>query len=137
MICVIDKKSCRGMNFWTWRTEKWCWKMEKVPGAMGTSASLALRLGQAIFSTASLLFMCLGIDFYSYTAFWYCLILFSCTLIENISFSDLSSIPISIFYLFSFLFVLLSAIWCCRIFSLINCSVLCCIFLLFFLLITG
>ncbi|KAF2283641.1 hypothetical protein P3X46_012419 [Hevea brasiliensis] len=45
--------------------------MEDVPGAMGTSASLALRLGQAIFSTASLLFMCLGIDFYSYTAFCY------------------------------------------------------------------
>ncbi|KAF2295111.1 hypothetical protein P3X46_018871 [Hevea brasiliensis] len=45
--------------------------MEEVPGAMGTSASLALRLGQAIFSTASLLFMCLGIDFYSYTAFSY------------------------------------------------------------------
>ncbi|EEF40071.1 CASP-like protein 5C3 [Ricinus communis] len=45
--------------------------MERVPGAMGTSASLALRLGQTIFSTASLLFMCLGIDFYSYTAFCY------------------------------------------------------------------
>ncbi|KAG8642549.1 CASP-like protein 5C1 [Manihot esculenta] len=45
--------------------------MEDVPGSMGTSASLALRLGQAIFSTASLFFMCLGIDFYSYTAFCY------------------------------------------------------------------
>ncbi|WCJ31003.1 CASP-like protein 5C1 [Euphorbia peplus] len=45
--------------------------MERVPGAVGTSASLALRLGQTIFSTASLLFMCLGIDFYSYTSFCY------------------------------------------------------------------
>ncbi|GFY93911.1 uncharacterized protein family [Actinidia rufa] len=38
-------------------------------GLWGTSASLALRLGQAIFSTASLLFMCLDVEFYSYTAF--------------------------------------------------------------------
>ncbi|XP_050206674.1 CASP-like protein 5C3 [Mercurialis annua] len=47
---------------------------ERVPGAIGTSASLALRLGQTIFSIASLLFMCLGIDFYSYTAFCYLVI---------------------------------------------------------------
>uniref|UniRef100_A0A2P2KEV0 CASP-like protein n=1 Tax=Rhizophora mucronata TaxID=61149 RepID=A0A2P2KEV0_RHIMU len=44
---------------------------EVVPGALGTSASLALRMGQTIFSAASLLFMCLGVDFYSYTAFCY------------------------------------------------------------------
>ncbi|CAI0554353.1 unnamed protein product [Linum tenue] len=44
---------------------------DEVPGSMGTSASLALRLGQAFFSTASLLFMCLRIDFYNYTAFSY------------------------------------------------------------------
>ncbi|PIN21509.1 hypothetical protein CDL12_05779 [Handroanthus impetiginosus] len=43
--------------------------MEELPGALGTSASLALRLGQAIFAVASLLFMCLDIEFYSYTAF--------------------------------------------------------------------
>ncbi|CAA0840896.1 CASP-like protein 5C2 [Striga hermonthica] len=43
--------------------------MEELPGALGTSASLALRLGQAIFAVASLLFMCLGVEFYSYTAF--------------------------------------------------------------------
>lgn len=43
--------------------------MDQMPGALGTSASLALRLGQAIFSIASLLFMCLDIDFYSYTSF--------------------------------------------------------------------
>lgn len=41
-----------------------------VPGSMGTSAGLVLRLGQAIFSSASLLFMSLGVEFYSYTAFW-------------------------------------------------------------------
>lgn len=43
--------------------------MDELPGALGTSASLALRLGQAIFSVASLLFMCLDIEFYSYTSF--------------------------------------------------------------------
>ncbi|KAK4477507.1 hypothetical protein RD792_016734 [Penstemon davidsonii] len=43
--------------------------MEELPGALGTSASLALRLGQAIFAVASLLFMCLEVEFYSYTAF--------------------------------------------------------------------
>ncbi|CAA2958150.1 CASP-like protein 5C1 [Olea europaea var. sylvestris] len=43
--------------------------MDELPGALGTSASLALRLGQAIFAVASLLFMCLDIEFYSYTAF--------------------------------------------------------------------
>uniref|UniRef100_A0A9I9CS20 CASP-like protein n=1 Tax=Cucumis melo TaxID=3656 RepID=A0A9I9CS20_CUCME len=45
--------------------------MEELPGALGTSASLALRLGQAIFASASLFFMCLEIEFYSYTAFCY------------------------------------------------------------------
>ncbi|KAL6993660.1 hypothetical protein U1Q18_011772 [Sarracenia purpurea var. burkii] len=43
--------------------------MDRLPGALGTSASLALRLGQAIFSIASIFFMCLDIEFYSYTAF--------------------------------------------------------------------
>ncbi|KAB2032513.1 hypothetical protein ES319_D05G379600v1 [Gossypium barbadense] len=45
--------------------------MEPVPGALGTSASLALRLGQTVFSAASLLFMCLDVEFYSYTSFSY------------------------------------------------------------------
>ncbi|KAL2537555.1 CASP-like protein 5C2 [Forsythia ovata] len=43
--------------------------MDAVPGSVGTSASFALRLGQAIFSSASLFFMSLGVGFYSYTAF--------------------------------------------------------------------
>ncbi|KAL7231923.1 hypothetical protein ACSBR2_010027 [Camellia fascicularis] len=43
--------------------------MDELPGALGTSASLALRLGQAIFSTVSLFFMCLDVEFYGYTAF--------------------------------------------------------------------
>ncbi|KVH92562.1 CASP-like protein 5C3 [Cynara cardunculus var. scolymus] len=42
---------------------------EELPGAIGTSASLALRLGQALFSVASLLFMCVGVEFYAYTSF--------------------------------------------------------------------
>ncbi|KAK8556800.1 hypothetical protein V6N12_003194 [Hibiscus sabdariffa] len=45
--------------------------MEQVPGALGTSASLALRLGQIIFSSASLLFMCLDVELFSYTSFSY------------------------------------------------------------------
>ncbi|XWS33702.1 hypothetical protein CRYUN_Cryun22dG0105900 [Craigia yunnanensis] len=45
--------------------------MEQVPGALGSSASLALRLGQTIFACASLLFMCLDVEFYSYTSFSY------------------------------------------------------------------
>ncbi|RAL38864.1 hypothetical protein DM860_015225 [Cuscuta australis] len=38
-------------------------------GSVGTSASFGLRLGQAAFSSASLLLMSLGVEFYSYTAF--------------------------------------------------------------------
>lgn len=45
--------------------------MEDVPGSVGTSAGFSLRLGQASFSCASLLFMSLGVEFYSYTAFCY------------------------------------------------------------------
>ncbi|KDP46201.1 hypothetical protein JCGZ_10041 [Jatropha curcas] len=45
--------------------------MEVVPGSVGTNASFSLRLGQAIFSSASLFFMSMGIQFYSYTAFCY------------------------------------------------------------------
>lgn len=45
--------------------------MDELPGTLGTSASLALRLGQSIFSVASLLFMCLDVPFYSFTSFCY------------------------------------------------------------------
>ncbi|XP_058753601.1 CASP-like protein 5C2 [Vicia villosa] len=43
--------------------------MEELPGALGTSSSFALRLGQTVFSSASLCYMCLGVDFYGYSAF--------------------------------------------------------------------
>ncbi|KAL0376124.1 UNVERIFIED_CONTAM: CASP-like protein 5C1 [Sesamum calycinum] len=43
--------------------------MKNIPGSMGTCASIALRLGQAICSSVSILFMSLGVGFYSYTAF--------------------------------------------------------------------
>nr|XP_043622154.1 CASP-like protein 5C1 [Erigeron canadensis] len=43
--------------------------MDEVPGTTGTSAGFALRLGQTIFSSASLLFMSFGGQFYSYTSF--------------------------------------------------------------------
>lgn len=42
----------------------------QFPGSIGTSSSLVLRLGQALFSVASLLFMCVGVQFYAYTSFW-------------------------------------------------------------------
>ncbi|KAL5715086.1 hypothetical protein ACHQM5_016964 [Ranunculus cassubicifolius] len=45
--------------------------MDQVPGSLGTSASFSLRLGQTVFSSASLLFMSLGVEFYSYTSFCY------------------------------------------------------------------
>ncbi|PON44725.1 CASP-like protein 5C [Trema orientale] len=45
--------------------------MEEVPGSLGTFPSFSLRLGQTLFSSASLLFMSLGVEFYSYTAFCY------------------------------------------------------------------
>ncbi|KAL5063878.1 hypothetical protein RYX36_025615 [Vicia faba] len=43
--------------------------MEELPGALGTSSSFALRLGQTVFSSASLFYMCLDVDFYGYSAF--------------------------------------------------------------------
>ncbi|XVF68192.1 hypothetical protein PTKIN_Ptkin10aG0184800 [Pterospermum kingtungense] len=45
--------------------------MDGVPGSVGTGAGFSLRLGQTLFSSASLLFMSLGVEFYSYTAFCY------------------------------------------------------------------
>ncbi|KAK7404465.1 hypothetical protein VNO78_05374 [Psophocarpus tetragonolobus] len=45
--------------------------MDELPGSAGTSAGFTLRLGQTFFSSASLLFMSLGVEFYSYTAFCY------------------------------------------------------------------
>ncbi|KAJ3674380.1 hypothetical protein LUZ60_004996 [Juncus effusus] len=38
-------------------------------GAVGSVPSLTLRVGQAVFSTTSLLFMSVGVEFYSYTSF--------------------------------------------------------------------
>ncbi|WOK91674.1 CASP-like protein 5C1 [Canna indica] len=60
--------------------------MDETLGSIGTTASLSLRLGQALFSSASLLFMSVGVEFYSYTAFCFLvtimglLIPWSCTL---------------------------------------------------------
>lgn len=45
--------------------------MDEIPGSFGTSASLTLRLGQELFSCASLFLMSVGVEFYSYTAFCY------------------------------------------------------------------
>ncbi|CAN8288454.1 unnamed protein product [Cochlearia groenlandica] len=43
----------------------------EVPGSVGTSASLSLRLGQTLFAFGSLLFMTIGVRFYHFTAFRY------------------------------------------------------------------
>ncbi|GAB2231661.1 hypothetical protein Droror1_Dr00010672 [Drosera rotundifolia] len=40
-----------------------------VKGSLGTGGGLVLRLGQIVFSTASLFFVCLHVDFYNFTAF--------------------------------------------------------------------
>ncbi|GMH02736.1 hypothetical protein Nepgr_004575 [Nepenthes gracilis] len=45
--------------------------IDEVPGSVGTTTSFSLRMGQAIFSSASLLFMSLSAEFYSYTSFCY------------------------------------------------------------------
>ncbi|KAE8726015.1 CASP-like protein 5C1 [Hibiscus syriacus] len=45
--------------------------MDVVPGSLGTSVGCSLRLGQTLFSCAFLLFMSLGVEFYSNTALCY------------------------------------------------------------------
>jgi len=62
--------------------------MEELPGAFGTSASLTLRLGQIVFSSASLCFMCLDVGFYSYTSFSYVLLQFYIFIIYLVLNSD-------------------------------------------------
>ncbi|KAE9596627.1 hypothetical protein Lalb_Chr16g0378051 [Lupinus albus] len=43
--------------------------MNEVPGSFGTIASFALRFGQTVFSSSSLLLMFYHIDFFPFTAF--------------------------------------------------------------------
>ncbi|KAM3342768.1 CASP-like protein 5C3 [Capsicum galapagoense] len=47
--------------------------MDKLPGSMGTSAGLVLRVGQAVFSVGSVLFMCYDVSFFisSDSPFWF------------------------------------------------------------------
>lgn len=44
--------------------------MDEFPGTVGTTASLALRLGQVVFSIGSLLFMRMDVHFYNVISFW-------------------------------------------------------------------
>lgn len=44
--------------------------MVEVPGSVGTTASLSLRLGQTVLAFGALLFMTIGVRFYQFTAFW-------------------------------------------------------------------
>lgn len=73
-------------------------KMDEIPGSVGTTASFSLRLGQTMFSSASLLSMSLG-EFYSYSAFWYI------TLLLFFSYYSLISLP-SLLYLENGIFLL-------------------------------
>lgn len=53
-----------------WRATQEKLVMVEVPGSVGTTASLSLRLGQTVLAFGSLLFMTIGVRFYQFTAFW-------------------------------------------------------------------
>ncbi|KAG5061126.1 hypothetical protein AAZX31_01G167800 [Glycine max] len=73
--------------------------MEELAGAFGTSASLALRLGQTVFSSSSLLFMCLDVGFYSYTAFCYLVTVMGLVIPWNITLLVVDAYSVFIQYL--------------------------------------
>ncbi|RDX98521.1 CASP-like protein 5C1 [Mucuna pruriens] len=73
--------------------------MEELAGAFGTSASLALRLGQTVFSSSSLLFMCLDVGFYSYTAFSYLVTVMGLVIPWNITLLVVDAYSVFIKYL--------------------------------------
>lgn len=84
----------------------WWEGMEELPGALGTSSSFALRLGQTVFSSASLFYMCLDVDFYGYSAFWLVYIYLSISLLFllNSVIQFLISVLCSGYLLFCFCF---------------------------------
>ncbi|KAK6916513.1 Casparian strip membrane protein domain, partial [Dillenia turbinata] len=65
----FEMRKGEGNEFWVCDELIWLLRMDEVPGSVGTTAGFSLRLGQTFFSSASLLFMSLGVEFYSYTAF--------------------------------------------------------------------
>ncbi|KAG0547435.1 hypothetical protein BDA96_01G080000 [Sorghum bicolor] len=71
-------------------------------GAVGSAGSLGLRVGQAVFSSASLLFMSVGVEFFSYTAFCFLVTImglvipWSCTLAMIDVYSVLVGCPLRV-----------------------------------------
>ncbi|KAJ0229754.1 CASP-like protein 5C3 [Hirschfeldia incana] len=59
--------------------------MVEVPGSMGTSASLSLRLGQTLLAFGALLFMTIGVRFYQFTAFCYLVTIMALTIPWNLT----------------------------------------------------
>ncbi|XP_047313404.1 CASP-like protein 5C1 [Impatiens glandulifera] len=70
--------------------------MNELPGSLGTTASLALRLGQAIFSVSSLLFMCYNVQFNNLPPFCFLVTIMGLVLPWSMTFAlvDLYSICI-------------------------------------------
>uniref|UniRef100_A0A453LVI6 CASP-like protein n=1 Tax=Aegilops tauschii subsp. strangulata TaxID=200361 RepID=A0A453LVI6_AEGTS len=72
------------------------------PGAVGSSGSLGLRIGQAACSSAALMFMSVGVEFFSYTAFCFLvtimglLVPWSCTLAMIDMYSILVGCPLHV-----------------------------------------
>ncbi|KAJ4881873.1 CASP-like protein 5C3 [Raphanus sativus] len=59
--------------------------MVEVPGSMGTSASLSLRLGQTLLAFGALLFMTIGVRFYQFTAICYLVTIMALTIPWNLT----------------------------------------------------
>ncbi|CAH8255048.1 unnamed protein product [Arabidopsis lyrata] len=59
--------------------------MVEVPGSVGTTASLSLRLGQTVLAFGSLLFMTIGVRFYQFTAFCYLVTIMSLAIPWNLT----------------------------------------------------
>uniref|UniRef100_A0A1J3HPA0 CASP-like protein n=1 Tax=Noccaea caerulescens TaxID=107243 RepID=A0A1J3HPA0_NOCCA len=57
----------------------------EVPGSVGTSASISLRLGQTLFAFGALLFMTVGVRFYQFTAFCYLVMIMSLAIPWNLT----------------------------------------------------
>uniref|UniRef100_A0A0E0D7F0 CASP-like protein n=1 Tax=Oryza meridionalis TaxID=40149 RepID=A0A0E0D7F0_9ORYZ len=81
----------------------WALNRERAgAGAVGSAGSLGLRVGQAVFSSASLLFMSVGVEFFSYTAFCFLVTImglvipWSCTLAMIDVYSILVGCPLRV-----------------------------------------
>ncbi|TXG59547.1 hypothetical protein EZV62_014120 [Acer yangbiense] len=74
-----------------------------LPGAIGTSASLALRLGQTVFASASLLFMSFRVEFFGYTSFCYLVVIMGLVIPWSTTLALVDAYSIFLKYVLSFL----------------------------------